>query len=56
MHKTIITVSILFLNLFTVYAQNADMRISELINTSDWFALEKEYPKLKDSIQYDYVG
>lgn len=56
MRKTIITVSILFLNLFTVCAQNADMRISELINSSDWFALEKEYPKLKDSIQYAYVG
>ena len=39
-----------------VNAQEADMRISELINTSNWFALEKEYPLLKDSIQYDFVG
>lgn len=44
------------LNIFTIHAQQADMRISELINSSNWFALEKEYPQLKDSIQYDFVG
>ena len=40
---------------FVVYAQNADMRIYELINSSNWFTLAKEYPQLKDSIQYDFV-
>ena len=46
---------ITFFTIFSVQAQNADMRVSELINSSDWFTLEKEYPLLKDSIQYDYV-
>ena len=40
---------------FVVYSQNADMRIYELINSSNWFTLAKEYPQLKDSIQYDFV-
>lgn len=46
---------ITFFTIFLVQAQNADMRVSELINSSNWFTLEKEYPQLKDSIQYDYV-
>lgn len=47
-----------FITLLTISsasAQNADMRVSELINSSDWFTLEREYSLLKDSIQYDYV-
>lgn len=36
-------------------AQNADQRIGELINTEDWFQLNDEYPKLKDSLQLDYL-
>ncbi len=32
-------------------AQQADMRVGGLLNTNDWFALEKEYPSLKDSVQ-----
>lgn len=34
-----------------VSAQQADMRVGELLNGSDWFALEEEYPELKDSVQ-----
>ena len=47
-----------FITLLTIssaYAQNADMRVSELINSSDWFTLEREYSLLEDSIQYDYL-
>lgn len=32
-------------------AQTADMRVGELLNGGDWFALEAEYPALRDSIQ-----
>lgn len=36
-------------------AQNADERIGEIINRADWFALEEEYPALKDSMQADFL-
>lgn len=32
-------------------AQTADMRVGELLNGGDWFALEAEYPALRDSVQ-----
>ena len=54
MRKLVVSL-IVFLTISSAYAQNADIRVSELINSSDWFTLEKEYPLLKDSIQYDYV-
>ena len=38
-----------------IHAQNADMRISELVSTSNWFTLEEEYPQLKDTVQFDFV-
>lgn len=34
-----------------VNSQEADIRISELINESEWFALADEYPKLKYSLE-----
>lgn len=36
-------------------AQSADARIGEIINRADWFALEEEYPALKDSMQADFL-
>ena len=53
--RKITIVLVLFLNLFAGHAQNATMRIYELVNSSNWFTLAKEYPQLKDSIQYDFV-
>ncbi|MDR1864828.1 MAG: retroviral-like aspartic protease family protein [Bacteroidales bacterium] len=32
-------------------AQEADERVADLINKSDWFALEEEYPRLRDNIR-----
>lgn len=32
-------------------AQTADARLGELLGSGDWFALEKEYPRLRDSAQ-----
>ncbi len=37
-------------------AQVADMRVGELLNSSDWFTLEREYPLLKDSVQTPLLG
>ena len=37
-------------------AQVADMRVGELLNSSDWFTLEKEYLLLKDSVQTPLLG
>lgn len=54
MRKFVVSL-ITLLTISSTYAQNADMRVSELINSSDWFTLEEEYPLLKDSIQYDFV-
>lgn len=51
--KTIGTLlSLLMLAMATgAKAQGADMRVGELLNGGDWFALEAEYPALKDSVQ-----
>lgn len=39
----------------TISAQQPDQRIGELINTENWFGLDKEYPILKDSIQTPFL-
>lgn len=36
-------------------AQKADQRIGELINSGNWFALAEEYPRLKDSMQVEFL-
>ena len=36
-------------------AQHADKRVAELVNSEEWFALEQEYPALKDSIHADFM-
>ncbi len=55
MLRTIIIILLLILSSHTVYAQQPDQRIGELINTEDWFELEKEYPILKDSMQVSFL-
>ena len=39
----------------TLSAQNADQRINELLGSEDWFALNREYSKVKDSVQSDVL-
>lgn len=36
-------------------AQNADEKIGNLINQTDWFALVEEYPKLKEEMQSEML-
>ena len=40
MRKLVVSL-ITFLTISFANAQNADMRVSELINSSDWFTLER---------------
>ena len=49
---------IILLSLFSslvISAQQPDQRIGELVNTEDWFGLDKEYPILKDSVQTPFL-
>lgn len=39
----------------TLSAQNADQRINELLGSGDWFALNREYSEIKDSVQSDVL-
>ena len=55
MLKTIIIILLSLLSSQVIYAQQPDQRIGELINTEDWFGLDKEYPLLKDSIQTPFL-
>ena len=53
--KKIISLFLLCLSLLTAKAQVADFLISDMLNKSDWFALEREYPALKDSVQMPFL-
>lgn len=55
MLRTIIIIFLSLLSSQTISAQHQDSRIGELINTEDWFGLDKEYPILKDSIQTPFL-
>ena len=49
---------IILLSLFSslvISAQQPDQRIGELVNTEDWFRLDKEYKVLKDSVQTPFL-
>ena len=48
--KRLILFFSLCLCLSAAWAQSADERVGHMLNTSDWFALEREYPALKDSV------
>ncbi len=50
-----IFLSFFLLVAINVAAQKADQRIGELINSGNWFALAEEYPRLKDSMQVEFL-
>lgn len=54
MKRLIIFLS-LCLCLSVARAQTADERVGQLLNTSDWFALEREYPALRDSVHVPFL-
>ena len=53
MKKLFLLAAVLFS--IPVFSQSADERIGTLINQSDWFGLEENYPILKDSMQVDFL-
>lgn len=40
---------------FSLFAQNVDQRINDLLGSGDWFALNREYSEVKDSVQSDVL-
>ena len=55
MLRSFLIIQLLLLYFQAISAQQPDQRIGELINTEDWFGLDKEYPILKDSIQTPFL-
>lgn len=55
MLRTVVIILLSLLSSQMIYAQQPDQRIGELVNTEDWFGLDKEYPVLKDSIQTPFL-
>ena len=55
MLRPILIILLSLLSFRTTSAQQPDQRIGELINSEDWFGLDREYPKLKDSMQVPYL-
>lgn len=55
MRKIVSIVVGMVFSFLSLSAQEADMRVGELINRTDWFALEQEYPGLKDSVQAPFL-
>ena len=51
----ILTLFISTLIPLAISAQNADQRINELLGSGDWFALNREYSEVKDSVQSDVL-
>jgi len=49
-HKKVLILAFLVLSFGHLRAQSYDNLIKELVNQKEWFALEKEYPRLEDSL------
>ncbi len=53
--KNSLVVLLFILSIGVVKAQEADQKIGSLINQSDWFGLEEEYPKLRSKMQSEML-
>src|SRR5574344_1963176 len=53
--RKLILLFVTIISTFSAFSQSADMRIANSLNTSDWFGLEENYARFKDSIQTDYL-
>lgn len=51
MKRVITIISALLLTSSVVFAQEADKKVGELLNTSNWFELERGYPAIADDVQ-----
>ena len=51
MKRILIFISALLLSSSVIFAQEADMKVGELLNTSGWFELERVYPAVAADVQ-----
>ena len=51
MKRIITIIATLLLSSSAIFAQEADKRVGELLNTSNWFELERVYPAIADDVQ-----
>ena len=49
--KKIISILICIIYALNLFGQNADQKIGEMINSGNWFELEREYANLKNDVQ-----
>lgn len=51
MKRILTIITALLITSSAAFTQNADMRVGDLINTGNWFELERLYPDVKDDVQ-----
>lgn len=51
MKRILTIITTLLLSSSVIFAQEADMKVGELLNTSNWFELERVYPALAADVQ-----
>lgn len=51
MKRIITIIATLLLSSSAIFAQEADKKVGELLNTSNWFELERVYPAIADDVQ-----
>lgn len=51
MKRILTIISTLLLSSSLIFAQEADMKVGELLNTSNWFELERIYPAVASDVQ-----
>lgn len=51
MKRIITIIATLLLSSSAIFAQEVDKKVGELLNTSNWFELERVYPVVKDDMQ-----
>lgn len=50
MKRLFTLISALLFSSSLIFAQEADMKVGELLNTSDWFELERVYPAIAANV------
>ena len=51
MKRILTIITTLLLSSLVIFAQEADMKVGELLNTSNWFELERIYPAVASDVQ-----
>ena len=51
MKRILTIISTLLFSSSVIFAQEADMKVGELVNTGNWFELERVYPAVAADVQ-----